>query len=170
MATSHMLIRLPNLPQVLACLQAEFLVTGPSGERRLGASEFFEGLMSTALGEDEVLTAVELPEASAGEGSAYAKFAHPASRYAVIGAAAKVAARNGVCTAASIVLGGLCPAPVRAEGVERALVGQSLSEAAIASASQAAAGSLNDDDVLGDVYASGRVSQGSCPPYGFDAR
>ncbi len=143
-----------DLPQVLSCLHAEFMIAGPRGERRLGAPEFFEGLMSTALGEDEILTAVELPEAIAGEGSAYAKFAHPASRYSVIGAAAKLAATNGICTAASVVMGGLCPVPVRAEAVEQALVGQSLTDEAIASASRAAAESLDDDEVLGDVYAS----------------
>lgn len=152
-----------DLPQVLACLHAEFLVTGPGGERRLGASEFFEGLMSTALGDDEVLTAVELPEAGAGEGSAYAKFAHPASRYAVIGAAVKVAARDGICTAASVVLGGLCPAPVRAGAVEQALVGRPLTDEAIASAAQEAAESLNDDEVLGDVYASAGYRKAVAP-------
>ena len=152
-----------DLPQVLSCLGAKFLITGPQGERRLGASEFFEGLMSTALGEDEILTAIELPEAGAGEGSAYAKFAHPASRYAVIGAAAKVAANNGTCTAASVVLGGLCPAPVRAEAVERALVGRSLTDEAIGSASRATAESLDDDEVLGDVYASAGYRKAVAP-------
>ncbi len=143
-----------DLPAVLACLDAEFLVEGASGERRVAASDFFEGLMTTALGEHEILTAIELPTGGSGEGSAYAKFAQPASRYAVIGAAAKLAQSGGECTGASVALGGLVPAPVRAQAVEQALVGRPLTEECIAEASREATGCLADDEVLGDVYAS----------------
>ena len=143
-----------DLPAVLTCLGAEFVIAGTDGERRVAASGFFEGLMTTAVGEHDILTSVELPAAGRGEGSAYAKFAHPASRYAVIGAAAKVSASDGTCTAASVALGGLVPAPVRAEAVEQSLVGGPLTEDAIAAASSNAADCLDDDEVLGDVYAS----------------
>ena len=143
-----------DLPAVLTCLGADFVMEGASGERKVGASGFFEGLMSTALGEHEVLTAIELPAGGPGDGSAYAKFAHPASRYAVIGAAAKLTQNAGECTAASVALGGLVPAPVRAEAVEQALVGRPLSAEALAAAAREAADCLADDEVLGDVYAS----------------
>ena len=143
-----------DLPAVLACLGAEFVIAGPGGERKVSASGFFEGLMTTAVGEHDILTAIELPAAGPGEGSAYAKFAHPASRYAVIGVAAKVSAIDGRCTAASVALGGLVPAPVRAEAVEQALVGAPLTEDSIADASRRAVDCLDDDEVLGDVYAS----------------
>ncbi len=143
-----------DLPAVLECLGAEFVIAGPGGERKVAASGFFEGLMTTAVGEHDILTAIELPAAGPGEGSAYAKFAHPASRYAVIGVAAKVSAIDGRCTAASVALGGLVPAPVRAEAVEQALVGAPLTEDSIADASRRAVDCLDDDEVLGDVYAS----------------
>lgn len=143
-----------DLPAVLACLGAEFVIAGPGGERKVAASGFFEGLMTTAVGEHDILTAIELPAAGPGEGSGYAKFAHPASRYAVIGVAAKVSAVDGRCTAASVALGGLVPAPVRAEAVEQALVGAPLTEDSIADASRRAVDCLDDDEVLGDVYAS----------------
>ena len=143
-----------DLPAVLECLGAEFVIAGPGGERKVAASGFFEGLMTTAVGEHDILTAIELPAAGPGEGSAYAKFAHPASRYAVIGVAAKVSAIDGRCTAASVALGGLVPAPVRAEAVEQALVGAPLTEDSIVDASRRAVDCLDDDEVLGDVYAS----------------
>ena len=41
------------------------------------ASEFFQGMMTTALGEHEILTAVEVPAKQAGQGMAYVKFVHP---------------------------------------------------------------------------------------------
>ena len=143
-----------DLTAVLSCLGAEFVIAGTAGERRVAASGFFEGLMTTAVGEHDILTSIELPASGQGEGSAYAKFAHPASRYAVIGAAARVTASDGTCSAASVALGGLVPAPVRAEAVEQALVGSPLTEDAVAAASRNAADCLDDDEVLGDVYAS----------------
>lgn len=142
-----------DLPQALAALGATFRLTSPGGSRSVAAEDFFEGLMTTALREDELLTSIELPAAGAGSGSAYAKLAHPASRYAVIGAAASAAVSAGKCAAASVVLGGLTSRPTRAAGVEAALVGQVLSAEVIAAASQNAANDIGGD-LIGDIYAS----------------
>ena len=150
-----------DLPAVLTCLAAEFVIEGSDGKREVPASEFFEGLMTTALGEDEVLATIKVPKSQNGEASAYSKFAHPASRYAVIGAAAKIGLSEGVCTSARVVLGGLAPAPVRAEAVENALVGQAVTADLIAEASRKAGESLADDDLLGDVYASAEYRKAS---------
>ena len=51
-------------------------------KRRIPADEFFTGMFETALEEGELITGVEFPVA---ERAAYAKFANPASRYAVAG-------------------------------------------------------------------------------------
>lgn len=142
-----------DLPQALAALGATFRLTSPGGSRSVAAEDFFEGLMTTALREDELLTSIELPAAGAGSGSAYAKLAHPASRYAVIGAAVSAAVSAGKCTAASVVLGGLTSRPTRAAGVEAALVGQVLSAEVIAAASRNAANDIGGD-LIGDIYAS----------------
>lgn len=50
--------------------------------RRIAADDFFTGLFETALGEDEVIVAVEFPKP---ERAAYRKFRNPASRYAMAG-------------------------------------------------------------------------------------
>ena len=142
-----------DLPTVLAALGATLSVVGPGGERSMAADGFFQGLMMTALGENEVLTAITVPAAGAGAGSAYAKFPHPASRYAVVGAAASVTASNGTCSAASVAVGGLTPAPVRCSGVESALAGQALTAETIAAAAEAVADDVGDD-LIGDVFAS----------------
>lgn len=142
-----------DLPQALTALGATFRLTSPAGGRSVAAEDFFEGLMTTALREDELLTSIELPAAGAGQGSAYAKLAHPASRYAVIGAAASVTVSAGECTAASVVLGGLTAKPTRARSVEAALVGQALSPERIAEAARKTADDL-DGDLVGDIYAS----------------
>ena len=144
-----------DLPTVLCALGASLRMTGPGGERSVAASEFFQGVMTTSLGADELLTSIDVPVAQAGQGSAYAKFAHPASRYAVVGVAACVTVAGGSCTDASVAVGGVVPAPTRATSVEQALVGQTLSAEAISKAAQSVGGDLGDDaELLGDIFAS----------------
>ena len=153
-----------DLPTVLTALGARFTVSSPDGERSIGAADFFQGMMATALGDQDILTAIHVPASGAGTGTAYVKFSHPASRYAVIGAAAAVTADGGTCTGASVVVGGVTPVPARCAAVERALAGQALSADAIAAAA-AAAGSDLGDDLLGDVFASADYRRAVTPVY-----
>ena len=153
-----------DLPAVLTALGATFTVSGPGGERALAAADFFQGMMATALGEHDILTAVNVPSAGAGSASAYVKFSHPASRYAVVGAAASVTASGGACTAASVAVGGVTAVPVRCGSVEAALAGQPLSADAIAAAAATAGNDLGDD-LLGDVFASGEYRKAVTPVY-----
>ena len=153
-----------DLPTVLTALGARFTVSSPDGERSIGAADFFQGMMATALGEQDILTAIHVPASGAGTGTAYVKFSHPASRYAVIGAAAAVTADGRTCTGASVVVGGVTPVPARCAAVERALAGQALSADAIAAAA-AAAGSDLGDDLLGDVFASADYRRAVTPVY-----
>ena len=151
-----------DLPTVLTALGARFVVTGPAASRTVDAGNFFKGMMTTALGEYDLLTAVEVPVKAKGQGMAYVKFEHPASRYAVIGVAAAVTASGGTCTSASVALGGLVPRPTRAAAVEKALSGQPLSADAIAKAAGQVSGDLGDD-VLGDIYASAEYRKAVAP-------
>jgi aerobic carbon-monoxide dehydrogenase medium subunit len=142
-----------DLPTVLVALDARVTVVGPEGKRTLDAAGFFQGMMMTALKEHEILTGIEVPVLGKGQTSAYAKFVHPASRYAVIGVAAVLTLTGGKCSAARVTVGGMVPMPVRASSVERALVGQELSAEKIAKAAASVSGDLGDD-VLGDIFAS----------------
>ena len=151
-----------DLPTVLTALGARFTVTGPGGTKTVDASGFFQGMMATALGEHDLLTVVEIPVKQNGQGTAYVKFEHPASRYAVIGVAAAVTGKNGVCTSASIVVGGLVPVPTRAASVEKALVGQALTADTIAKAASHVSQDLGDD-VIGDLYASAEYRKAVAP-------
>ena len=153
-----------DLPTVLSALGASFDITGPDGSRTVGADDFFQGVMTTALGEHDLLTAIDVPASQPGQGTAYAKFPHPASRYAVIGVAAAVTVADGACSAATVAVGGLVPTPVTASSVAQALVGQALSEDTISTAAQAVAGDLGDD-LLGDIFASAEYRQAVAPFY-----
>jgi carbon-monoxide dehydrogenase medium subunit len=153
-----------DLPTVLVALDARIVAVGPSGERTVAAEGFFTGIMTTTLADDEVLTAIVLPAAARGEGSAYVKFSHPASRYAVIGVAASLIVGNNQCSAARVALGGLVPSARRAASVEKALVGKDLETAAIGAAA-AKVGSDLGGDVTGDIFASASYRKAVAPVY-----
>jgi len=153
-----------DLPTVLVALDARFVAVGPQGERTVPADHFFTGIMSTALAEDEILSAVFVPASVRGQGSAYVKFSHPASRYAVIGAAALVTVKDGTCAGARVALGGLLPHARRMPAVEKALTGKRPDAAAVASASTQVRADLGDH-VSGDIYASAEYRAAMAPVY-----
>ena len=153
-----------DLPAVLLALDATIHAAGPNGERTIPIGDFFQGMMTTALGPDEILTAIEVPAKQAGQGMAYVKFSHPASRYAVIGAAAVVSVADAVCTAARVAIGGLLPAAVRCGDVERAIEKQRLSPESVARAAAEVQRALNDE-VMGDIFASAEYRQAMAPVY-----
>lgn len=151
-----------DLPTVLSALGARFVVSGGAATKTVDASNFFKGMMTTALDEHELLVAIEVPAKQKGQGTAYVKFTHPASRYAVIGVAAVITASGGKCTAASVALGGLVPRPTRASAVEKALVGQALSADTVAKAAALVVQDLKDD-IIGDLYASADYRKAVAP-------
>ncbi|MCB1037059.1 MAG: xanthine dehydrogenase family protein subunit M [Acidobacteria bacterium] len=155
-----------DLPAVLVALDATIDLLGAGGERQVQAGDFFKGLLSTDLGEGEILTAVHVPFFASGTGTAYLKAEHPASGYAVCGAAAVVSLSGGKCTGASLAFNGVAETPVSAGAVTAALVGTSLDDAAI---DAAIASHLSISDPLGDVYASGEYRVQLARVYGARA-
>ncbi len=151
-------------PTVLTALGATFNVTGPGGDRSIAAADFATGLLENALAENEVLTSISVPSVPSGAGSAYVKFSHPASRYAVVGAAAVIAVSGGACSSASVAVGGVETTPVRASSVQAALAGLDLSGAALDAAAAAVAGDLNGD-AMGDVFASAEYRRAMAAVY-----
>jgi carbon-monoxide dehydrogenase medium subunit len=159
-----------DLPTVFAALDASFEIEGPDGSREVSSQEFFIDLFTTALDEGEILRSVRIRSPQPGRafnaaaGSAYAKLPNPASRYAMVGAAAVVVAENGRCVSCQVSVGGLMTTPIRATSVEMALEGAALSAENIAAASAAVADDLNGN-VLGDVHASAEYRRGMAPVY-----
>ena len=140
-------------PAVLTALDARFTIQGPGGTRTAAPSDFFLGPLTTSLADNEILTAVEVPTLGHHQRAEYAKMAHPASGYAVVGAAVVVTVEGDVCTTAQIAVGGLVPVPVRATSVESALVGKALNQENIAAAASQVSNDLGGE-VLGDFFAS----------------
>ena len=104
-----------DAPAVLLALDAELVVRGPGGERRLPVGESFGGFLQTALDPQEVLTEIRVPK-TGGAGWAYEKLTRRSQDWATVGVAA-VRMNGGV----HVGLTNMGATAVRAGGVEEAL-------------------------------------------------
>jgi len=139
-----------DAPALILALDARIEARGPAGGRSIPADAFFTDMLTTALAPSEVLTAVVIPPLGAGEGAAYVKYRHPASGYAIVGAAAYVRLAGGQVSACRVAVTGAGPVPTRRSAVEQAMLGSDGAAEAIAAA---AARAGEDMEVLGDLHA-----------------
>ena len=132
-----------DLPAVLLALKARVIVTGPTGERSVAASDLFTGFLETAVGEDEVLTEVRVPRL-AGLGWSFQKFTQRACDWAIVGVAAQ-AGESGGGRRAGVALVNMGATPLQAIAVEGALDGgaDTAEAAALAAEGTEAPGDLN---------------------------
>ena len=142
-----------DFPTVLIALEATINVTGPNGDRAISAGDFFVDLFTTALVDGELVVSIDVPAYAAGTGASYQKHRHPASSYAVVGAAALLTVEDGTCTDARIVVGGVTGTPRRAAAAEAALTGSGLDAESVTAAAASVREAL--DSPMGDAYASG---------------
>jgi carbon-monoxide dehydrogenase medium subunit len=136
-------------PTVLVAAGASINIQGSGGSRSVGAEEFFVDLFETALDDGELITSVNVPDLS-GQKTAYAKFPHPASRYAIVGVAVALSMDGGTCSSASVAVGGATVKAVKCAGAEAALAGSSLDDAALDAAAAAVKADIADW-LAGDV-------------------
>ena len=115
-----------ELPACAVALGAEFLIAGQSGERRVAAADFFEGVYATALQPDEVLVAIEFPAASPGRRHAFLELARRLGDYALVGIAATAEFRDGALHDLRPVFFAAGPKPVLARNAAAALEGKPL--------------------------------------------
>lgn len=139
-----------DIPAPTLALDAEFLIAGPGGQRTVAASDFFQDLFTTAVGDDEILVEVRVPKYT-GWGSAYEKFVRIAHQWAIAGVAATVRTDGGSIAEARIAMTNMGPTPIRARAAEQALVGVAMEPNAVASAlSSIADDTAPPTDINGD--------------------
>jgi len=139
-----------DLPTVLLALEGSVTARGPNGERSLPASELFQGYLTTALAQDEMITEVRLP-ALEGYGFGYQKFTRRAEDWAMVGVCALVSrAPDGSCADVRIGLTQMGATPLRATAAENALRGAGLDGSSVAAAAEQAA---EGTDPPGDLNA-----------------
>jgi aerobic carbon-monoxide dehydrogenase medium subunit len=138
-----------DYPAVLQALDATFTLTGKGGARELTSGHFFRGMFDTALAPNEVLTRIAF---DAAPNSAYVKYHHPASHYAVVGVAAVLRLDGGKIGSARIAITGIGDAAFRAGAVESALKGVDPSDESAVRA--ACAGAARGVTARSDTFAS----------------
>jgi carbon-monoxide dehydrogenase medium subunit len=124
-----------DLGAVALALDAEMVITGPSGTRTVPASEFFVDYFTTAIGEGEILTEIRFPKYT-GWGSHYEKFNRTAQAWSMVAIAAAVRVEGGTIAEARVAITNMGTTPIRASGVEEALVGQSPTAEAVRTAAE----------------------------------
>jgi len=135
---------------VLAC-DGILRIQGAAGSRSVKAENFFLDLFATDLRAGELITAVELPSLVRHK-SAYAKLAHPASRYAVVGVCVVLEMDGSICRSARIAVGGAVTKPMRSSGAEAALAGKSIDDSVLENAASVLMNDISGN-VVGDIYA-----------------
>jgi aerobic carbon-monoxide dehydrogenase medium subunit len=132
-------------------LDAVMVCVGPDGTREVPAAEFFVDFFTTALAPDELLTHVRVPKLT-GWGAHYEKFNRVAQAWSIVAVAAAVRVSDGRIADARVGLTNMGPTPLRARGVEEALVGQpATAEAITAAATRAAEGADPPSDGNADA-------------------
>jgi aerobic carbon-monoxide dehydrogenase medium subunit len=140
-----------DLPTVLLACEGSVTVTGSGGTREVAAADLFQDYLTTAVGDDEVLTEVRMPDFD-GWGSSYVKFTRRAEDWAMVAVCAMVKkAADGSCEDVRVALTNMASTPIRASATESLLRGSGLEEGAITRASEVAA---DDTDPPGDLNAS----------------
>ena len=118
-----------ELVTLAAALDAKVSVAGRNGSRSIDFAAFPVAYMTPAIELDEMVTGATFPCWPRGHGYAFVEFARRHGDFAIVSAAALIEEGiNGKVTRASLTLGGMGPAPVRASEVERALIGETIEE------------------------------------------
>lgn len=120
-----------DMPAVMQCLDAVFVLQGTGGERRVAARGYYEAAYFTVREPDELLTRIHIPAPPAGHGHGYEKLKRKVGDYAIAAAAAIVSLDGGRCTLASLALTNVADTPLFVEDAADVLVGGTLDDTAV---------------------------------------
>ena len=133
-------------PACCVALDADIVVAGRAGERRIRAREFFRGVYDTALGAGEIIVAVEFPLPRARTRVAFRELARRHGDFAIAGIAARAEVSDGILRSVDLAVFGADTRPVLAGHAAAALAGQPVTPACIAAAQQALAHDIRPTD------------------------
>lgn len=137
---------------VAATLDTSMIAKSTRGERTISAADYFEGIMSTALKEDELLAEVRLPLLAAGAKFGFNEFSRRAGDFAMAASLVSYTLQGGRIAEARVGVGGAEPRPRRIAEAEVALNGNAPGDAIFRAAAEAAAQAI---DPLEDHQTSG---------------
>jgi carbon-monoxide dehydrogenase medium subunit len=127
---------------VVATLDADMVAVSNRGTRIIAAKDYFDGIMTTALNDEDILTEVRLPLLSADTRVGFQEFSRRAGDFALSMAVVMYRVANGKIADARVGIGGAEPFPRRIAEAEAALNGQAPGAEAFQAASVAAAAAI----------------------------
>ena len=107
-----------DYPAALFALEAQVRLASARGDRTLSFADFLVDTFTTALEPGEIVTEVIVPAESSGTGVSYQKLHQPASGFALVGAAVRMARGNGGIAFVRVGITGLASKAYRATNVE----------------------------------------------------
>lgn len=140
-----------EMPGIAVACDAAIVLQGPNGVRRVPAGAFFLGPLETALGEAELITAVEFPAWSPSRRHGFEEFARRHGDFALAGVAVHYDLQDGRARDAHVAVIGACTRPHRVAQAEAVLNGNAVTPALAAEVGRALAAAV---DPPGDIHAS----------------
>ncbi|HMF23373.1 MAG TPA: FAD binding domain-containing protein [Pseudolabrys sp.] len=128
---------------VAATLDATLVARSTRGERLIAAKDFFAGIMSTALAEDELLAEVRLPLLSNDTKFGFNEFSRRAGDFAMAASLVTYRLQTGKIVDARVGLGGAEDCPRRIAQAEAALNGKTPGDGSFRAAAEAAAKAID---------------------------
>jgi aerobic carbon-monoxide dehydrogenase medium subunit len=131
---------------VATALDADMIARRAGGTRTIPAQDFFRGIMTTALDEDEILVEVRLPIFPADTRFGFYEFNRRAGDFALAMALVTYRVEDGMINAARVAVGGVEPQPRRIAQAEQVLAGRPPDRAAFEAAAAAVAAAVDPLD------------------------
>ena len=131
---------------VAAALDADMIASRVGGTRTISAQDFFRGIMTTALDEDEILVEVRLPILPADTRFGFYEFNRRAGDFALAMALVTYRVEDGMISAARVAVGGVESQPRRIAQAEQVLAGRPPDRAAFEAAAAAVAAAVDPLD------------------------
>jgi aerobic carbon-monoxide dehydrogenase medium subunit len=144
-----------ELVSIAAAHDATITVAGPNGTRKIELKDFPAGYLTPAVELNEMVTAIHIPFWPAGHKYSFVEFSRRHGDFAIVSAAALLQVDSGKITRASLTVGGIAVAPVRASEVEQEIVGQTPSSELFAKACESCRGI----EAMSDIHASADFRQ-----------
>jgi aerobic carbon-monoxide dehydrogenase medium subunit len=123
---------------VLAALDGEVVAKSVRGERTIAARDFFKGIMTTALRDDELLVEARLPLLAAGTRCGFYEFSRRAGDFALAAALGAYRVEGGKIVEPRLAIGGAEVKPRRIPEAERVLTGATPGDKTFRAAAEAA--------------------------------
>jgi carbon-monoxide dehydrogenase medium subunit len=144
---------------VAATLGAEMVARSARGERVIAAKEFFAGIMTTALQEDELLTEVRLPLLPGDTRFGFYEFSRRAGDFAIAMTLVTYRLKNSAIAEPRVAIGGAEATPRRIAQAEFAIDGRAPDSKTFAAAADAAVKAVDplDDENISADYRRGLV-------------